>query len=119
VKVLIADDDKLVRMLLADVLAQLGHEVVSAADGEEALEAARRERPDALILDFLMPRLSGVDALARLRAEGRGAPAVLLTAISGPSLRDAVGADAPAVVLEKPFDARGVARALARAVACP
>ena len=115
-KVLIADDDKLVRSLLADVLAGLGHQVVTAADGEEALAAARRERPDAVILDFLMPRLSGVDALARMRAEGRHVPAVLLTAISGPSLRDAVGAETPAVVLEKPFDAHGVARALARAV---
>jgi CheY-like chemotaxis protein len=116
VKVLIADDDGLVRAVLADVLARLGHEVVVAADGVEALAVARSERPDAVILDFLMPRLSGVDALARMRAEGQATPAVLLTAISGPSLRDAVGDDAPAVVLEKPFDARGVARALARAV---
>jgi len=119
VKILIADDDRLVRALLADVLAGLGHEVVAASDGSEAVELCHGERPDAVILDFLMPRLSGVDALARMRADGRRLPAVLLTAISGPSLRDAVGPDAPAVVLEKPFDARGVARALERAVRAP
>jgi CheY-like chemotaxis protein len=116
VKILIADDDRLLRTLLADVLAGLGHDVVSAEDGAEAVELCRREKPDVVVLDFLMPRLSGVDALARMRSGGRRMPAVLLTAISGPSLRDAVGADTPAVVLEKPFDARGVARALQRAV---
>jgi len=119
VKILIADDDRLVRTLLADVLAGLGHEVVSAADGTEAVELCFRERPDAVILDFLMPRLSGIDALARMRQGGRRVPAVLLTAISGPSVRDATGSDAPDVILEKPFDARAVARALERALRAP
>jgi len=116
VKILIADDDRLVRALLADVLAGLGHDVVSATDGTEAVELCLRERPDAVILDFLMPRLSGVDALSRMRRGGRRVPAVLLTAISGPSVRDATGPDAPDVILEKPFDAKGIARALRQAL---
>jgi len=118
-KILIADDDRLVRALLADVLAGLGHEVVAATDGAEAVELALRERPDAVILDFLMPRLSGVDSLARMRQGGRRVPAVLLTAISEPSVRDATGPDAPDVILEKPFDARAVARALEQALRAP
>jgi len=116
VKILIADDDRLVRALLSDVLVGLGHEVVNAADGSEAVDLFLRERPDAVILDFLMPRLSGIDSLARMRQEGTRVPAVLLTAISAPSVREATGADAPDVILEKPFDARGVARALERAL---
>lgn len=118
-KILIADDDRLVRALLGDALADLGHEVVSAADGSEAVDLWQRERPDAVILDFLMPRLSGIDALARMRQAGRRVPAVLLTAISGPSVRDATGSEAPEVILEKPFDARGVARALEQALRPP
>ncbi|HTP52657.1 MAG TPA: response regulator [Anaeromyxobacteraceae bacterium] len=118
-KILIADDDRLVRTLLSDVLAGQGHEVVSASDGNEAVELCLREQPDAVILDFLMPRLSGIDALARMRQGGRRVPAVLLTAISGPSVRDAAGSDAPEVILEKPFDARDVARALARVLRAP
>jgi CheY-like chemotaxis protein len=118
-RVLIADDDRLMRALLSEVLAGLGHEVVAACDGREAVDLWRQARPDAVILDFLMPRLSGVDALAEMRSVDGRLPAVLLTAISGPSLRDAVGSDAPEVILEKPFDARGVARALERAVRAP
>jgi len=118
-RILIADDDRLVRTLLADVLTGLGHEVVAAADGAEAVELSQREHPDAVVLDFLMPRLSGVDALARMRQGGRRVPAVLLTAISGPSVRDATGPDAPDVILEKPFDAKAVARALERALRAP
>jgi CheY-like chemotaxis protein len=119
VKILIADDDRLVRALLAEVLLGLGHEVVPAADGSEAVDLFLRERPDAVILDFLMPRLSGIDSLSRMRQGGRRVPAVLLTAISAPSVRDATGPDAPDVILEKPFDARAVARALERALQAP
>jgi CheY-like chemotaxis protein len=116
VKVLIADDDRLIRAMLRDLLADLGHQVVEAADGDEAVAQAEREQPDVLILDFLMPRLSGLDALERLRARGRRVPAVLLTAISDASVRAAGGREAPDAILEKPFTRRGVERALARAI---
>ncbi len=115
-KVLIADDDQLIRAMLADLLAGMGHRVLEASDGREAVELARREAPDAVILDFLMPRLSGLDALRDMRAAGRRVPAVLLTAISDGSLRRVDGADAPDAVLEKPFTRRTVERALARAL---
>jgi CheY-like chemotaxis protein len=115
VKVLIADDDRLVRTMLSDLLADLGHAVVEATNGAEAVELARREAPDLLILDFLMPKLSGLDALQALRARGVRAPAVLLTAISDGSLRAMDGADAIDVLLEKPVTRRSLVRALARA----
>jgi two-component system, response regulator PdtaR len=117
VKVLIADDDRLVRAMLADVLAELGHVVVAAENGAEAVALARAEAPDVLILDFLMPKLSGLDALRAARAAGVTAPAVLLTAISDGSVRAVEGADLVQVVLEKPVTRRGVERALARVVA--
>ncbi len=115
-KVLIADDDRLVRSMLRDVLAGLGHQVLEAENGEEAVARVERERPDALIVDFLMPRLSGLDVLRLLRGSGRGLPVVLLTAISDASVRAAGGEETPDAILEKPFTRRGVKRALARAL---
>jgi CheY-like chemotaxis protein len=114
-KVLIADDDRLVRSLLSDLLADLGHAVVAAENGAEALDLCAREQPDLLILDFLMPKLSGLDALHALRKRGVRAPAVLLTAISDQSFRAVEGAEAVDVVLPKPVTRRGLERALARA----
>jgi CheY-like chemotaxis protein len=113
-KVLIADDDRLVRTLLGDLLAELGHAVVAATHGAEAVELCAREAPDLLILDFLMPKLSGLDALAALRGRGVRAPAVLLTAISDGSFRAVEGAEAVDVLLEKPVTRQRLARALAR-----
>ena len=114
-KVLIADDDRLVRTMVRDLLAELGHAVVEAANGEEAITAWHRDAPDLLILDLLMPRLSGLDALHALRSRGCGAPSVLLSAISGGSVRALDGAAAADVLLEKPVTRQTLARAIARA----
>jgi two-component system, response regulator PdtaR len=115
VKVLIADDDRLVRTMVSDLLGALGHTVVAAENGAEAVTLATRERPDLLILDLLMPRLSGLDALHAMRAAGVTAPAVLLSAISDGSLRGIEGGDAIDVLLEKPVTRRTLEKALARA----
>jgi CheY-like chemotaxis protein len=115
VKVLIADDDRLVRTMLSDLLAELGHDVVAAENGAEAVALCARERPDLLVLDLLMPRLSGLDALHAIRAVGTRAPAILLTAISDGSFREMEGANAVDVRLEKPVTRRALERALARA----
>jgi two-component system, response regulator PdtaR len=114
-KVLIADDDRLVRQMLADLLADLGHAVVAAEDGAQAVDLCARESPDLLILDFLMPKLSGLDALHALRKRGVRSPVVLLTAISDGSFRAVEGADAVDVLLPKPVTRRSLARALAQA----
>jgi CheY-like chemotaxis protein len=115
VKVLIADDDRLVRAMLADLLSELGHAVVAAENGADAVALATRERPDVVVVDFLMPRLSGLDAVRAMREAGVSAPAVLLSAISDRSVREVEGSDAVDVVLEKPVTRRALERALARA----
>jgi two-component system, response regulator PdtaR len=114
VKVLIADDDRLVRTILTDLLGALGHLVVAAENGAEAVALCAREAPDVVVLDLLMPRLSGLDALHRMRAAGCTAPAILLTAISDGSFREMEGAEAIEVRLEKPVTRRGLERALTR-----
>jgi CheY-like chemotaxis protein len=115
-KVLIADDDRTIRALLADMLVDLGHVVVAASNGAEAVEMAASENPHVVILDFLMPKLSGLDALKAMRERGLDMPAVLLTAISDTSMREVEGVEAPDSVLEKPFKKRTIERALARAM---
>jgi len=116
VKILIADDDRLVRTMLADLLGQLGHEVIAAENGVEAVALWKREGGELLVLDLLMPRLSGLDALRAMRQAGCSAPAILLTAISDPSVREMEGADEVRVRLEKPVTRRSLERALARAM---
>jgi len=114
-KVLIADDDRTIRALLTDMLADMGHVVVAASNGEEAVEVCAREAPDVVFLDFLMPKMSGLDALKEMRARGLKMPAVLLTAISDSSIREMEGVETPDAVLEKPFRKKTIEKALARA----
>lgn len=116
-KVLIADDDRLVRTMVTDLLGELGHEVVAAENGSEAVGLCVRERPAVVVLDLLMPRLSGLDALKEMRASGYAGPAILLTAISDSSFREMEGAEAVEIRLDKPVTRRGLERALARALA--
>jgi CheY-like chemotaxis protein len=115
-KVLIADDDRLIRTMVADLLADLGHAAVLAENGAEAVALAAREAPDVLVLDFLMPRLSGLDALKAIRAAGNRAPAILLSAISDASVRAVDGAEKVDLVLEKPVSRKALERALAKVV---
>jgi FixJ family two-component response regulator len=72
--------------------------------------------PDVLILDFLMPKLSGLDAVKALRDRGIRTPVVLLTAISDTSLRELDGFEAPEAILEKPFRMKSIEKALAKAL---
>ncbi len=66
-KVLIADDDPTILMLLRVNLEMEGHEVVSAANGSEAIETAREEVPDLVILDVMMPGMDGWEACKQMR----------------------------------------------------
>lgn len=120
-KILIADDDQLIRAMLADILGALGHTVVAARDGLEAVELFAKEKPDAVFLDFLMPKLNGLDALARIRATPAPArtPVVLLTAISDRSVKALGASEQPDAFLEKPLKPRAVAKALAKVAPPP
>jgi response regulator NasT len=79
-RILIAEDETIIRLDLRDLLVRSGFEVVAEAkDGEEAVELARSEEPDLAILDVKMPRLDGIDAARRILDE-RAIPIVMLTA---------------------------------------
>ncbi len=80
-KILIAEDSSTVRRLVAARLRADGYEVTEAADGEEALEHARADHPDLLVLDKVMPKLDGFEVVRALREDPatRGIPIVMLT----------------------------------------
>jgi DNA-binding response OmpR family regulator len=79
--VLIADDSETILLLMRTRLEMEGYEVVTAADGVEVIEVMRREtEPDILLLDAMMPRKSGIDALRELRAAGVETPALIVSA---------------------------------------
>jgi CheY-like chemotaxis protein len=66
-QVLVADDSRIFRVLVKELLEEKGVTVLEAADGKQALDAALAYRPELLILDALMPRLSGFDVIAKLK----------------------------------------------------
>lgn len=68
-QVLVVDDDASCRLLLTEILTAKGHTVVEAVDGEEALSAVRRERPDVILLDVTMPGIDGFEVCRRLKAD--------------------------------------------------
>ena len=68
-RILVVDDEPEIRNLLARFFGRLGCEVDTAANGEEALEVMRRERPDVLLLDLRMPQLDGLGVLEQIRSE--------------------------------------------------
>ncbi len=85
-RILIADDESLIRLDLREMLTHLGYEVVAeAGDGRQAIELARKLRPDLVVMDIRMPEVDGIEAAGTLTAE-RIAPVVLLTAFSDSQL---------------------------------
>jgi two-component system response regulator MprA len=83
-KVLVADDSETILLLLRTRLEMEGYEVATAADGQEAVEAldgaGPEGQPDLILLDAMMPRMSGLDVLRRLRDEGSETPILIVSA---------------------------------------
>ncbi len=79
-KILIVEDDRTLRQALAFNLAREGYEHLSAADGETALGIALAQRLDLILLDVMLPGMSGVELLRTLRREGRDTPVIILSA---------------------------------------
>lgn len=80
-KILIADDESIIRMGLKAMLQEMGHEVIAAANGREALQMARRHHPDLAILDIKMPYTDGLQA-AKVLSQSQPMPILMLTAFS-------------------------------------
>ena len=102
-RILLVEDDKSIRMALEFALTHAGYEVTPASDGSSALEYARVINPDLVLLDILLPKLSGIDVAKTLRASGNTVPIIMLTALDQDSDKVA-GLDAGADdYVTKPF----------------
>ncbi len=80
-KILIVEDDALTLTMLSSMLEDEGFAIVEAVDGKEAINIALQECPDLILLDIIIPEVSGLDVFKRLREEGccRDTPIILLT----------------------------------------
>jgi len=108
-KVLVVDDDPDTGTVLSDLLTAVGHEAQWVSNSADALRAVARATPDLILLDVLMPGLSGLDALPSLRALAPGVPIVVVSGLMDEALaRDAFAHGAFDYVV-KPVDMRRLA----------
>ncbi len=107
-KVLVADDSETILLLMRTRLELAGYEVETAADGQEVTElieaAPPADQPDLLLLDAMMPRKSGIDALRELRAAGFETPALIVSAHQDPGDADAPSDLEISGFVNKPID---------------
>lgn len=82
-KVLIVDDDLILRQMYGERLESENLEILTAGDGEEAIEVSKKEQPDVILLDVMMPKMNGIDAFKAFRADDttKAIPVVILTAL--------------------------------------
>jgi two-component system, chemotaxis family, chemotaxis protein CheY len=107
-KILIADDSRVMRQIVARTLRQAGfsgHELVEAADGQETLTAAVNEKPDLVLSDWNMPHLSGYEVLQQLRANGSQVLFGFVTSEGTPAMRQAAEEAGAMFLITKPFTA--------------
>jgi CheY-like chemotaxis protein len=113
--VLVIDDDPDVRAFIAAALEEQGYRVRQATDGQEGLAEVGREKPDLVIVDFIMPGMSGAEVANRIRSKLPDQPVLF---VSGYSETDAVKRTAPdAPLLAKPFRADALTKAVRAAIA--
>ncbi len=117
IRVVIADDESIIRMDLKTLLEEMGHSVAGeAADGQKALDLARTLKPDVVIMDIKMPVMDGLDA-AKIISEEKIAPVVLLTAYSQKDLIERAKDAGVFGYLVKPFQESDLVPAIEIAIA--
>jgi two-component system alkaline phosphatase synthesis response regulator PhoP len=121
-RILVIDDEQGIRGALGQLLEYEGYEVISAADGVSGLEKALSDNPDLVVLDVMMPRMSGLDVCKQLKAKRPSVPIIMLTA-RGQEIDKVVGLELGADdYVTKPFSVRELmarVKAVLRRVASP
>lgn len=105
-KVLLVEDSKFLRMANEKALSKAGFEVITAADGEEALKVANDKLPDIILLDMMLPKISGTEVLKALKANLATAniPVIVLTSLSQVNEEKLLGAGAAAYFEKSSLD---------------
>lgn len=122
-RVVVAEDDTLLRGVVAELLRDEGYTVTECADGGALVSEIFRERdpreplPDVIVCDIAMPGQSGLDVVVRLREAHIDVPVVMITAIGDVAVRERAASLGVQCVLAKPFGSDDVLGAVARALA--
>lgn len=115
-RVVIADDESIIRLDLKKMLEDMGHSIIGeAADGQKALELVRVLKPDVVVLDIKMPIMDGLDA-AKIIADEKIAPVMLLTAYSQSDMIDRAKEAGVFAYLVKPFEEKDLVPAIEIAI---
>ena len=114
--VLICDDEPSLRELIR-ISLDGPYRIVEADDGEKSLERARRERPDVVILDMMMPRRSGLEVLSALRQEEDLAATRVIVLTAQPATREQALREGADIVMVKPFEPEQIAAAVEEVLA--
>ena len=116
-RVLIADDASFMRQMIRDIIEPEGFEVVGeASDGMEVVEKYKKLRPDVVLMDIVMPKRSGIDAVRAIKAEDAGARVVMCSALGQDALvSEAIQAGARDFIV-KPFKPDAVLSTLTKVV---
>lgn len=77
-KILIIEDDKFLRELITKKISNEGFQIVEAIDGEQGIEKAKKENPDLILLDIILPEIDGFDVLKRIKKESK-VPVIILS----------------------------------------
>jgi DNA-binding NtrC family response regulator len=115
-RILIVDDEPAVRATLGELLQDLGYQVNTAADGQQAIDAMSAVRPQVVFLDLLMPGISGLEALTYFRQHHRRVPVIVITGGLDQDTANQVRAGGAFEILGKPFDIKALTSLLARAM---
>jgi CheY-like chemotaxis protein len=118
-RALVCDDDRPVRAMVREILESKGVSVIEAGDGSEALSIFLKEKLDLVVIDFLMPKIDGLQVIRDIRATGaRGKiPVVLMSAISKSQILGAQEWLGPDAYINKPFKPRKMAKLLDELIA--
>lgn len=117
-KILIIDDDKTVVGMIAAVLRAAGYQVVSAVDPVQGFMSARREKPQVIVLDLMMPAGGGMQLLQKLTSLGK-TPVVVITMLADPKAEAEAKAAGAAGFLKKPVDPGALKELIAELLPAP
>jgi CheY-like chemotaxis protein len=115
-KILVVDDTEVVAQLVSDYLKSMGYETLIAYDGGEAVSVAKKEHPQIILMDVMMPIMDGLEATRKIRADVslRDIPVIGLTALAMPSDREQCLAVGMNDHLSKPIQMQELVRIIER-----
>lgn len=114
-RILVVDDEEMIRSLLCEVLAPFGYEVLQAVSGEAGLEVCREHAPNLVITDIGMPGMDGYEFISAIRKEDAETPILVLAGVDDDALEEALECGANAM-LYKPFNILELASKIAELV---